>query len=67
MDMTEIRAQFRQVLLNVDTGAIPPDERLDGKSVPKVVEPGPRNPICRDNGQRSSARSIRSDGYPVRQ
>jgi hypothetical protein len=39
VDVTEIGAQFRQVLFDVDPGAIPPDERLDGKSVPKVVEP----------------------------
>jgi hypothetical protein len=39
VDVTEIRAQFRQVLFDVDTGAIPPDERLDGEAVPEVMEP----------------------------
>jgi len=39
MDVTEIGAQFRQMFFDVDTGAIPPDERLNGKSVPKVMEP----------------------------
>ena len=39
MHMAEIGAQFRQVLLDVSSGAIPPDERLDGKSMPKAVEP----------------------------
>ena len=39
MDVPKIGAQFRQVLLDVKTGAISPDERLDGKSVPKAVEP----------------------------
>jgi hypothetical protein len=36
--MPKIGDQFGQVLLDVDPGAIPPDEGLDGKSVPKVVE-----------------------------
>ena len=39
MDVTEIRAQFRQVPLDVDPRAIPSEQRLDGKSVPKVVQP----------------------------
>jgi len=37
--MPKIGAQFGKVLLDVDSGAIPSDERLDGKSVPKVVQP----------------------------
>src|SRR5208337_4981259 len=39
MDMAEIRAQFRQVPLDVDAFPIPPDERLDGEAVPEVMEP----------------------------
>ena len=39
MDVTEIRAQFRHVLLDVDPGAIPGEQRLNGKSVSKIVQP----------------------------
>jgi hypothetical protein len=39
MDVTEIRAQFWHVPLDVDPGAIPGEQRLNGKSVPKVVQP----------------------------
>jgi hypothetical protein len=38
MDMTKVGAQFRQVLLDVDPGSIPPEQRLNGKSMPKVVQ-----------------------------
>ena len=39
MDVTEIRTQFRHVPLDVDPGAIPGEQRLNDKSVPKVVQP----------------------------
>ena len=39
MDVTEIRAEFRQVLFDVDPGAIPSEQRLNGKSGPKVMQP----------------------------
>jgi len=40
MHMAEIGAQFRQVLLDVNPVTIPPDERCNGKCVPKVMQPG---------------------------
>ena len=37
VNMTEVRAQFRQMLLDVDTGAIPAEQRLNSESMPKVI------------------------------
>ena len=39
MHMAEIRAQLRQVPLDIYTSPIPPDERLNGESVPEIMEP----------------------------
>ena len=55
MDMAEIRAQFRQVLLNIYTSPIPPEQRLNGESVPQIMEP------------RSIAVAWASQAYPPRQ
>ena len=38
MRVTEIRAQFRQVSLGINTFPIPPEQRVDGEAVPEIME-----------------------------
>ena len=39
MDVAKIRAQFRHVPFDIEACPIPPEQRLNGESVPEVMEP----------------------------